>query len=75
MTHYLQVKCLTNRFWDPATKDWGGTEEIGTLVDISTRSDEGNPARLIPVAIVILANGQFEAVPTEFVAMHADLDA
>jgi len=65
MAHYLQVKCLISRFWDPDIKDWDGTLASGTLIDISTQSDEDNHDRTIPVGIVVLDDGNFEAVPIE----------
>ena len=67
MAHYLQVSCLVNRFWDPDTKDWSGTVKNGTLVDIATQSEEGNHERTIPVGIVVLDDGNFEAVPMQFI--------
>jgi len=70
MAHYLQVMCLVSRFWDPATKDWGGTEAGGTLIDISTQSEDDNPARTIPVGIVVLEDGTFEAVPMKFINIY-----
>ena len=71
MAHYLQVKCLINRFWDPATKDWDGTWEDGTLVDISTQTEEGNSGRIIPVGIVVLTDGAFEVAPMKFITVCA----
>jgi len=70
MAHYLQVKCLVNRFWDPDTKDWGGTIAGGTLIDISTQSEEGQHDRTIPVGIVVLEDGSFEAVPMKFITIE-----
>ena len=70
MTNYLHVQCLTNRYWDPETKDWGGTITTGTLIEISTQSDEGNNDRIIPVGIVVLEDGTFEAVPTKFINIY-----
>ena len=69
MAHYLQVKCLVNRFWDPEIKDWDGTPVGGTLIDISTQSEEDNPGRTIPVGIVVLDDGNFEAVPMKFISI------
>ncbi|MCL2378294.1 MAG: hypothetical protein FWC77_04115 [Defluviitaleaceae bacterium] len=68
MPHYLHVNCLTNRFWDPETKDWDGTLASGTLIEISTQSDEGNNDRTIPVGIVVLEDGTFEAIPMQFMS-------
>ena len=67
MTNYLQVQCLTGRFWDPETKDWCGAITNGTLIDISTQSEDENPNRTIPVGIVVLEDGSFEAVPMQFI--------
>ena len=69
MAHYLQVKCLVSRHWDPSMKDWDGTLIGGTLIDISTQSEEDNPQRTIPVGIVVLDDGNFEAVPMKFISI------
>ena len=73
MAHYLQVKCLTGRFWDPDTKDWGGIVMGGTLIDITTQSEEGNNNRIIPVGIVVLDDSTFEAVPMQFITAYSDI--
>ena len=70
MTQYLQVNCLVNRFWDPDKKDWDGVLTGGTLIDTSTQSDEGDNSRIIPVGIVVLDDGSFEAVPMQFITIH-----
>ena len=38
MTENMQVTCLLDRYWDPATMDYAGTEKSGTLIDISMQS-------------------------------------
>ena len=70
INHYVQVKCLVNRYWDPATKDWGGQETTGTLIDISAQTCESDPSRTIPVGIVVLEDCTFEAVPMQFINAH-----
>ena len=67
IANYISVKCLIDRFWDTGTKDWDGTWVDGTLIDVSTQTEEGNSGRIIPVGIVVLETGAFEAVPMRFI--------
>jgi len=69
MSHYLQVKCLVSRFWDPSIKDWDGTLANGTLIEIATQSEDDYPERTIPIGIVVLEDGNFEAVPMKFISI------
>lgn len=63
----IQVTCLVDRYWSPAAKAYKGTEEHGTLIDIITQSSEEDIDQMIPVGIVVLDDGTFQAVPVEFI--------
>ncbi len=67
MTENIQVKCLLERYWNPAEKEYCGTEKNGTLIDISMQSDEEDSSRAVPVGIVILEDNSFVSVPVEFI--------
>lgn len=71
MTENMQVTCLLDRYWDPATMDYAGTEKSGTLVDISMQSTEEDSGKLIPVGIVVLDDNTFQSVPMEFIKKAA----
>lgn len=71
MTENMQVTCLLDRYWDPATMDYAGTEKSGTLVDISMQSAEEDSGKLIPVGIVVLDDNTFQSVPMEFIKKAA----
>ena len=66
MTENMQVTCLLDRYWDPATMDYAGTEKSGTLIDISMQSAEEDSGKLIPVGIVVLDDNTFQSVPMDF---------
>ena len=59
----IRVTCLLDRYWDPAEKVYSGTEYTGTLIDISTQSDEEHSGNLFPVGIVLLDDNTFQSVP------------
>ncbi|MDR0287860.1 MAG: hypothetical protein LBI03_09205 [Clostridiales bacterium] len=67
MKQDIQVSCLINRVWDISVHDWTGETVSGTLIDISTQSDEEFPGKLIPVGIVLLNDGSFQSVPMDFI--------
>lgn len=71
MTENMQVTCLLDRYWDPATMDYAGTEKSGTLVNISMQSAEEDSGKLIPVGIVVLDDNTFQSVPMEFIKKAA----
>ena len=63
----VPVKCLINRYWDPAEKDWAGEEITGMLIEIATQTDEHSD-KIVPVGIVVLDDtGVFQSVPVEFI--------
>ena len=70
MAHNIPVRCLINRYWDPATKAWAGDTVSGTLIDISTQSADDNSGKLkfIPVGIVILETDEAHSIPMEFIS-------
>ena len=63
----IRVSCLLDRYWDPATKSFSGTEYPGTLIEISTQSADDNSGGLFPVGIVLLDNNTLHSVPIEFI--------
>lgn len=63
----IQVVCLLDRSWNPATKEFEGTEYNGSLIDISMGSSEDESNKLIPLGIVLLENNTFRSVPMEFI--------
>ena len=67
MVKEIKVRCLTDRFWDTQLLTWAGAESYGTLIDVSTQTQEGNSQNLIPVGIVLLDDNTFECVPMEFI--------
>lgn len=67
MTESIPVTCLLDRYWDPATMDYAGTEKSGTLIDISVQNAEEDPGKLIPVGIVVLEDNTFQSVPMNFI--------
>lgn len=67
MTEKIQVKCLLDRYWNPATKEYEGAEKNGTLIDISMQSADEDSSRAIPVGIVILEDNSLVSVPVEFI--------
>lgn len=71
MTENMQVTCLLDRYWDPATMDYAGTEKSGTLIDISMQSAEEDSEKLIPVGIVVLDDNTFQSVPMDFIKKAA----
>ena len=71
MTENMQVTCLLDRYWDPATMDYAGTEKSGTLIDISMQSAEEDSGKLIPVGIVVLDDNTFQSVPMDFIKKTA----
>lgn len=71
MTENIQVTCLLDRYWDPATMDYAGTEKAGILVDVSVESSETDSGKIIPVGIVVLDDNTFHSVPMEFIKKTA----
>lgn len=67
MNQTIRVTCLLDRYWDPTELAYVGTEKTGTLIDVSTKSDEDNVGDIIPVGIVLLDDNTFESVPMEFI--------
>lgn len=67
MTQDIRVSCLINRVWDISNRDWIGDTVNGTLIDISTQSDEENSGKLISVGIILLEDGSFQNVPMDFI--------
>lgn len=67
MTENIPVTCLLDRSWNPATREYDGTDYAGTLIEISTENSEEEPDKLISVGIVLLENNTFHSVPMEFV--------
>ena len=67
MTQEYQVNCLVNRVWEISIQDWQGDWISGTLIDISTQSDEATPEKFIPVGIVKFNDGSFQSVPMDFI--------
>lgn len=73
MTENIQVKCLLDRYWSSATKEYCGTEKNGTLIDFSMQSAEEDSSRAIPVGIVILEDNSLVSVPVEFITKTTDI--
>jgi len=67
MTQEYQVSCLINRAWEISIQDWEGDWVNGTLIDVSTQSDEANPGKIVPVGIVLFDDGSFQSVPMDFI--------
>ena len=67
MTETIRVTCLVDRYWDPTTLNYDGEEKTGTLIDISTGTDEDNIGETIPVGIILLDDNTFQSVPMEFI--------
>lgn len=65
MTHDIQVTCLLNKYWDPATDSWKGDLHSGTLIDITMQTADDLSGKLIPVGIILLEDGTFQSVPME----------
>jgi len=63
----ISVECLIGRSWNISTRKWEGTLVNGTLIDISTQSEEDNSGKLIPVGIVLLDDDTFQCIPMEFI--------
>lgn len=67
MTDNIPVTCLLDRYWDPATLEFAGTEKSGTLIDVSVQSVEDGTGGVVPVGIVVLDDNTFQSVPMEFI--------
>ena len=67
MMENVRVTCLIDRYWDPGTRTYCGTESAGTLIDISVQSAEDLSSKFSPVGIVLLDDGTFQCVPMEFI--------
>ena len=67
MTENIRVICLIDRYWDPETKKYAGTESAGTLIDVSVKHEEDDKSQLSPVGIAMLDDGTFQSVPMEFI--------
>ena len=67
MMQNISVKCLVDRSWNICEKKWEGDLVNGTLIDISTQSEEDNSGKLIPVGIVLLDNNTFACIPMAFI--------
>ena len=64
MTETIPVTCLLDRYWDPETLDYAGTEKSGTLIDISVQSDQTDSDKFVPV---MLEDNTFQSVPMEYI--------
>ena len=71
MTENIPVKCLLDRYWNPATKQFAGTERDGTLIEITMASAEDDSSKAIAVGIVLLDDNSFVSVPVEFITKTA----
>jgi len=60
----MLVKCLMERYWDPATKSYAGVYHSGTLLEIAT---EGKDGKEFPVGIIVFVDNTFASVPVEFI--------
>lgn len=67
MTEQIRVTCLLDRYWNPETKQFDGTWQNGSLVDISVQTRQENPNGFGPVGIVMLDDDTFQCVPVEFI--------
>ena len=67
MTDNIPVTCLLDRYWDPATLEFAGTEKSGTLIDVAVQSAEDETGGVVPVGIVVLDDNTFQSVPIEFI--------
>lgn len=67
MTESIRVTCLLDRYWDPATLEYQGVEQAGSLIEVSVQQTEQEPYKLIPVGIVLLDDNTFQSVPMEFI--------
>lgn len=67
MTENIPVKCLLDRYWDPTTKEFNGTEKNGTLISITMASAEDDSGKAIAVGIVLLEDNTFASVPVEYI--------
>lgn len=67
MTETIPVTCLLDRYWDPETLDYAGTEKSGTLIDISVQRDQTDSDKFVPVGIVMLEDNTFQSVPMEYI--------
>ena len=63
MTETIPVTCLLDRYWDPETLDYAGTEKS----DISVQSDQTDSDKFVPVGIVMLEDNTFQSVPMEYI--------
>jgi len=79
MTNSIKVKCLIHRYWVPEILDYDGDTAWGDLIEISSQSDEADPAKLISAGIVMvkecedsIAVGTFQHVPMEFIWVDED---
>ena len=70
MTETIRVTCLLDRYWDPSEMTYAGTQKTGTLIDISTQTDEEKAGNMIPVGIVLLDDNTFQSVPLEFITQQ-----
>lgn len=68
----MRVTCLVDRYWDPVTKAFSGTEASGTLLEVSVQNSEEHSGELIPVGIVVLDDGTFQSVPMEHIQKITD---
>lgn len=67
MTESIRVTCLLDRYWNPATKQFDGTWQSGSLIDISVQTRQENPNGIGPAGIVLLDDNTFQCIPMEFI--------
>lgn len=67
MTENIRVTCLIDRYWDPETMSYDGTESAGTLIEISVQSAEADSGKISTVGVVMLDDGTFQSIPIEFI--------
>ena len=60
----IRVTCLLDRSWDITAKEYIGTQKAGLLLDTASEEEDGKP---VPTGIVLLDDGAFASVPSEFI--------
>ncbi|MBC8536888.1 hypothetical protein [Feifania hominis] len=61
----IRVSCLVERYWDLSTRQYAGQQKQGTLIAVSSQTDDGGQVE--PVGIVMLDDGKWESVPIAFI--------
>ena len=67
MIENIRVTCLLDRYWDPSSQSYKGTEQNGDLIEICMQSSDSDSGKLIAVGIVLLDNNTFQSVPLDFI--------